>query len=102
MGQHPNGVGQHSAMSTRERPLRIRIDAVGRLSAQLRQSRNAAGLTLRAAAFVAMYSPGYPSHVEHRQIPSEPIVLTLDVLYRADGRLLSLYEEVLGSGRRRP
>ena len=89
-------------MPRKEEPLAAPTDASGRLSAQLRQSRKAAGLGLRAAAQAAGCDHTHLSHVEHGDsLPSEPLVLQLDVTYGANGLLLSLYEEVLGERRRR-
>ncbi len=89
-------------MSRREAPLHAPVDADGRLSSQLRQSRKATGLGLRAAASLGGCSPGHLSHVEHgRNTPSEPLVVALDIAYGANRLLLSLYEEVLAERRRR-
>ena len=89
-------------MPRKEAPLAAPTDASGRLSAQLRQSRKAAGLGLRAAARAAGCDHTHLSHVEHGDsLPSEPLVLQLDVTDGANGLLLSQYEEVLGERRRR-
>lgn len=73
-----------------------------RLSAQLAQLRNLAGLTLSAAGQAAGCDKTHLSHIEHGdRTPSEPLILALDVIYGADGLLVSLYEETLGERRRR-
>jgi transcriptional regulator with XRE-family HTH domain len=89
-------------MPRQDSPLREPVDAAGRLGAQMRQLRKRAGLALREAAALAACSPGHLSNVEHaKTFASEPLVLALDVQYRANGLLLSLYEELLGERRRR-
>jgi transcriptional regulator with XRE-family HTH domain len=83
-----------------ENPLSDPVDSDGRLSAQLRQSRKAAGLGLGQAARLSGWSSSHLSQVENgKQVPTELLVLDLDVLYEADGLLLSLYEEVFSERR---